>query len=53
MKFIKKQEMAELKELLNNYNLTEVAPLQVAGDDTIPGFSTEGDQSINIYNRSI
>ena len=45
--------MAELKELLNKYELNEVAPLQVAGDDSIPGLSTEGDQSINIYNRSI
>ena len=49
---IKKQEMLELKELLNKYELNEVAPLQVAGDDTIPGLSTEGDQSVNIYNRA-
>ena len=49
---IKKQEMAELKELLNKYELNEVAPLQVAGDDSIPGLSTEGDQSVNIYNRA-
>lgn len=49
---IKKQEMAELKELLNNYDLNAVAPLQVAGDDSIPGLSTEGDQSVNIYNRA-
>jgi hypothetical protein len=50
---IKKQEMLELKELLNKYELNEVAPLQVAGDDTIPGTSNEGNQSANIYNRSI
>jgi hypothetical protein len=50
---IKKQEMAELKELLNKYELNEVAPLQVAGDDTIPGTSNEGNQSANIYHRSI
>ena len=49
---IKKQEMEELKNLLDKYELNEVSPLQVAGDDTIPGLSTEGDQSINIYNRS-
>jgi hypothetical protein len=50
---IKKQEMLELKELLNKYELNEIAPLQVAGDDTIPGSSNEGNQSANIYNRSI
>ncbi len=50
---IKKQEMAELKELINQYSINSIVPLQIAGDDTIPGFSTEGDQSINIYNRSI
>ena len=50
---IKKQEMAELRELINQYSINSTVPLQIAGDDTIPGFSTEGDQSINIYNRSI
>lgn len=50
---IKKQEMLELKELLNKYELNEVSPLQVAGDDTIPGLSNEGNQSANIYHRSI
>jgi predicted unusual protein kinase regulating ubiquinone biosynthesis (AarF/ABC1/UbiB family) len=41
-----------IKELINNYDLNGVAPLQVAGDDSIPGLSTEGDQSVNIYNRA-
>jgi len=50
---IKKQEMLELKTLLDKYELNEVAPLQVAGDDTIPGTSNEGNQSANIYHRSI
>ena len=50
---IKKQEMLELKTLLDKYELNEVAPLQVAGDDTIPGLSNEGNQSANIYHRSI
>lgn len=49
---IKKQEMAELSDMLKAYSINEITPLQVAGDDTIPGLSTEGDQSINIYNRS-
>jgi hypothetical protein len=34
---LKKQEMAELKILVDSYNLNDVGPLQVAGDDTIQG----------------
>ena len=34
---LKKQEIAELEMLTKNYNLNEVNPLQVAGDDTIEG----------------
>lgn len=48
---IKRQEMDELREMLNKYELNEVTPLQVAGDDTIPGLN-EGQESANIYNRS-
>jgi hypothetical protein len=35
--YIRKQEYEELKTLLDKYELNEVNPLQVAGDDTIPG----------------
>lgn len=34
---IRKQEYEELKSLIDTYNLNEVTPLQVAGDDTIEG----------------
>jgi homoserine dehydrogenase len=33
---LKKQAYEELQSLLNKYELNEVTPLQVAGDDTIP-----------------
>lgn len=36
---LKKQSDAELKMLLDKYELNEVSPLQVAGDDTIEGVS--------------
>ena len=49
---IKKQEMLELSDMLKAYSINEITPLQVVGDDTIPGLSTDGDQSVNIYNRS-
>ena len=46
---IRKQENEELKSLVDTYNINEVSPLQVAGDDTIPGFySTERDALYNI-----
>jgi hypothetical protein len=32
---LKKQEIAELEMLTKNYNLNEITPLQIAGDDTI------------------
>jgi hypothetical protein len=35
---IRKQEYEELKGLANQYHSNEVYPMQVAGDDTIPGF---------------
>ena len=34
---VRKQEYDELKDFVNKYELNEVTPLQVAGDDTIPG----------------
>lgn len=34
---LKKQEIEELNHLTNDYNLNEVRPIQVAGDDTIEG----------------
>jgi len=49
---LRKQINDELMVLTKNYNINEAKPLQVAGDDSIPGLSTEGDQSVNIYNRS-
>ena len=50
---LRKQINDELIVLSKNYNLNEAKPLQVAGDDTIPGFFNEGNQSANIYHRSI
>jgi hypothetical protein len=35
---IRKQEYEELKGLADKYELNEIYPMQVAGDDTIPGF---------------
>jgi hypothetical protein len=34
---VRKQEYDELRDFVNKYELNEVTPLQVAGDDTIPG----------------
>jgi hypothetical protein len=34
---VRKQEYDELQDFVNRYELNEVTPLQVAGDDTIPG----------------
>ena len=34
---IRQQEYKELKDFVNKYELNEVTPLQVAGDDTVPG----------------
>jgi len=46
---IRKQENEELKSLVDTYNINEVSPLQVAGDDTIPGsYNTERDALYNI-----
>lgn len=49
---IRKQEYEELKGLVDTYNINEVTPLQVAGDDTVPGsYNSERDALYNI--RSI
>jgi hypothetical protein len=34
---VRKQEYDELQDFVNKYELNEVTPLQVAGDDTVPG----------------
>jgi len=34
---IRKQEYDELKSLVDQYGINEIRPIQVAGDDTIPG----------------
>jgi hypothetical protein len=34
---IRQQEYKELKDFVDKYELNEVTPLQVAGDDTVPG----------------
>ena len=44
-----KQEYEELESLVNKYEINEVTPLQVAGDDTIPGhYNPERDALYNI-----
>jgi hypothetical protein len=48
---LKKQEVAELEMLTKNYNLNEINPLQVAGDDTIPG--VDRSYSYNSFIRNI
>lgn len=46
---IRKQEYEELKGLVDTYNINEITPLQVAGDDTIPGsYNSERDALYNI-----
>ena len=46
---IRKQEYEELKSLVDKYEINEVTPLQVAGDDTIPGsYNSERDALYNI-----
>ena len=46
---IRQQEYKELQELVNKYELNEITPLQVAGDDTIPGsYNFERDALYNI-----
>jgi hypothetical protein len=46
---VRKQEYDELQDFVNKYELNEVTPLQVAGDDTIPGsYRGEMDALYNI-----
>jgi len=46
---IRQQEYKELQDFVNKYELNEVTPLQVAGDDTIPGtYDSEKDALYNI-----
>jgi len=46
---IRQQEYKELQDFVNKYELNEVSPLQVAGDDTIPGtYDSEKDALYNI-----
>lgn len=50
---LRKQINDELMELTKNYNLNEAKPLQVVGDDTIPGLYPGEVKNGSIYNRSI
>lgn len=49
---IRQQEYKELKDLVDKYEINEVTPLQVAGDDTIPG-SYESQRDALYYIRTI
>lgn len=44
---LKKQESEELKDLIKSYNVNEISPLQVVGDDIIPE-SNRGSYSYSI-----
>jgi len=48
---LKKQETEELKMLTQSYNLNEINPLQIAGDDTIP--AADRPYSYNSFIRNI
>ena len=45
---IKRQEVAELNELVKSHKISEISPVQVAGDDTVEGAETE-ERSFNRY----
>ena len=49
---IRQQEYKELKDLVDKYEINEVTPLQVAGDDTIPG-SYDSQRDALYYIRTI
>jgi hypothetical protein len=49
---IRQQEYKELKDSINKYEINEVSPLQVAGDDTAPG-SYQSERDALYYIRSI
>lgn len=50
---LRKQINDELMELTKNYNLNEAKPLQVIGDDAIPGIYPGENRNGTTYNRSI
>lgn len=50
---LRKQINDELMELTKNYNLNEAKPLQVVGDDTVPGLYPGETNDGKTYNRSI
>jgi len=50
---LRKQISDELNTLTKNYNLNEAKPLQVVGDDTIPGLYPGENRNGTVYNRSI
>ena len=50
---LRKQISDELNTLTKNYNLNEAKPLQVVGDDTIPGLYPGEVKDGKTYNRSI
>ena len=49
---IRQQEYKELQDFVNKYELNGITPLQVAGDDTIPG-SYRSERDALYYIRSI
>lgn len=49
---IRQQEYKELKDTVDKYEINEVTPLQVAGDDTIPG-SYDSQRDALYYIRTI
>jgi len=49
---IRQQEYKELQDFLKKYELNEITPLQVAGDDNIPG-SYRSERDALYYIRSI
>lgn len=51
--FVRKQEYDELKNLVNKYELNEVTPLQVAGDDTFQGYYDPLSRGFSYKIRSI
>ena len=50
---LRKQISDELNVLTKNYNLNEAKPLQIVGDDTIPGLYPGENKNGTVYNRSI
>ena len=48
---IKRQEYSELKDLINAFKLSQSAPLQVAGNDTVKG-SYNVTVDLDAFNRT-